>query len=118
MQFDLPFSSLPHLEAVNYSSFESIEARFKEFHRRNPHVYDILKSLSLQVRRNGRSKYAIASLVEVLRWSYSVQTKGADFKLSNDFRAFYARKLMRENPELAEFFALRPSVADQSEEGF
>jgi hypothetical protein len=36
--------------------------------------------------------------------------------LSNDFRAFYARKIMREEHDLTGIFQTKKSIADDSEE--
>ena len=85
----------------------SIEERFEAFHRANPHVYEALKRLALQLRRNGRRRFGMKALFEYLRFSYALQTVGDDFKLNNNYTALYARKLMDEVPELRGFFELR-----------
>lgn len=85
---------------------ETITERAAAFHAANPHVYDALKTLSLVMRRRGRNRWSINGAFEVLRWQHALQTNGDEFKLNNNYRAFYARLLMDE-PELAGFFEVR-----------
>jgi len=87
----------------------TIEERFVSFDAANPHIYNGLKRIALNLRREGRKQYGVKALFERLRWDGSVTTEtGEDYKLSNDFTALYARKLMRECQELRGFFAIRP----------
>lgn len=84
----------------------TLQERFEAFHAENPQVYDGLVRLALEARAAGRAKYGIAALVEVLRWS-RMTTTGEDFKLNNDYRSRYARLIMENVPELADFFEVR-----------
>lgn len=83
----------------------TMRERFERFHRKNPHVYDALRRMSLAMARAGR-RCGIATLYETLRWRY-LWTAGDDFKLNNNWRAFYARLLMEREPELDGFFDVR-----------
>jgi len=86
--------------------------KFKEFHRENPHVYELLRELALDLRDRGHKHYGINSLTEVVRWHHALETTDDDFKLNNNYRPFYARILMDNEPRLAGFFRLREAVAD------
>ena len=88
------------------------DAKFAEFHAENPHVYDQLEAIALQVYRSGVPHFGISAIFERLRWISRFETAGDPYKLNNTYRAFYARLLMDRNPCLAEFFELRASVAD------
>jgi hypothetical protein len=86
----------------------TIQERFLAFHRANPHVYRALRHLALNLKRAGHARYSIKGLFEVLRFDYSVRTASDDgFKLNNNLSALYAHKLMRVEPELRHFFAVR-----------
>ncbi len=85
----------------------TIEEMFWEFHTSNPHVLPALYDLAMQLKRRGHKKYSIAGLFEVLRFHRALKTTGEDFKLNNNYRAHYARKLMLDYPELDGFFNLR-----------
>jgi len=59
-------------------------------------------------------------LFGVVRYDHALRTDvdpAEPFKLNNNYRAFYARKIMAEVPELAGFFEVRASAADQRQGG-
>ncbi|MCE5247924.1 hypothetical protein LLG88_13505 [bacterium] len=92
---------------------ERLEREFLAFHEANPHVYRKLAELAVAAKATGRGHFGIGALFERLRWWSRFETDGTDpFKLNNNYRAFYARLLMRDYPELAGFFETRSSVAD------
>jgi hypothetical protein len=94
----------------------SIYARFLKFHHNNPEVYNNLVRLAREFRMgiNSNRKMGIAMLFEVLRWNYylNVAFGEEEFKLSNDFRAPYARMIMLREPDLADAFNTKTSVVD------
>lgn len=99
------------------SSCGTLRAKYERFHKDNPWVMDELARLALRMRRHGVNHYGIAALFEVLRYRHTMRTTDTEtpFKLSNSYRAFYSRHLMRLYPELDGFFDIRPSVADKEE---
>lgn len=86
---------------------KTIDERFASFHKLNPHVFAAIVDLALRAKNAGRKQYGIAGLFEIMRWNYTLETHGDDFKLNNDYKALYARKVMAEVPELAGFFKVR-----------
>ena len=88
---------------------------FRKFHEENPHVYRLLRSRALEMRRKGRERYGIAGIFEVVRWHINIETTGEEFKLNNNHKAYYARLLMKLEPELEGFFNTRESAADEME---
>jgi hypothetical protein len=92
---------------------DSIPERFKRFHAANPHVYDALVNLARRFRERRESKIGIGMLYEVLRWNYYMTTESEDdYKLSNDFRACYARLIMSQESDLKGIFQTKKSIAD------
>ena len=85
----------------------SIEERFKKFHKENPHIYEKIVELALWLKGRGLQKCGIALIFERMRWNHAINTKADDFKLCNDYRAMYARKVMEEDLRLGEFFTVR-----------
>jgi len=65
------------------------------------------------VARFGSHKLGIATLYERARWEIALATTDADFKLNNNFRAYYARLIMAHESDLEGLFDLRASKADQ-----
>lgn len=82
---------------------------FRDFDQANPHVYAELVSLcQLWIERRGQQKLGIGMLWEVLRWNLNLRTSTDEpFKLNNNHRSFYARKIMTHERTLADVFDLR-----------
>ena len=91
-----------------------LERAFWEFHSENPHVYDKLEQLALQLRRSGINRWGMKALWEVCRYELMLRTSASakSFRLNNNHTAYYARLLMDQNPELAGFFETREHRGD------
>lgn len=85
----------------------SIQEAFEEFHREHPEVYSYLLALAFELQMKGWVHYGIGALWERMRWHFKVEHDQEDFKLNNNFRSRYARKMMAEHPALEGFFELR-----------
>ena len=84
----------------------TLDKRFESYHRRNPHIYEQLKIMSLRLKNVGVEKYGMKALFEILRFN-ALLTVDHNFRLSNNFTALYARLLMEQEPELEGFFRIR-----------
>lgn len=83
--------------------------KFERFHSANPIVFLKLQEMTEEMVERGRNRIGIATLFEVLRWNFYLRTNDpeSEFKLNNDYRAFYARLLMDRHPEWGQIFELR-----------
>lgn len=82
--------------------------RFEKFHAANPHVYEALKQLALDLVERGHEKIGIGMLFEVVRWQHAMRTSDeSGYKLNNDYRSRYARLLMAQETRLAGVFETR-----------
>lgn len=99
---------------VEDTESQSIAARFSRFHAKNPAVYRNLVALARQFRaKRPQGKMGIGMLYEVLRWHFWMETESPEeYKLSNDFRAPYARLIMAQEPDLEDAFNTKTSVVD------
>lgn len=86
---------------------DPLEESALRFHKANPHVLREIVQVCLSVKRRGRNHWSINAAFEVVRYNREITTTGKTYKLSNNHRAFYARWIMRDVPELAGFFATR-----------
>lgn len=84
-----------------------IAKSFEEFHAANPNVYTLLVSLARDVKRRGFKRYSMKAIWERARWHHLIDKGNHDFKLNNNYHAFYARLIMRQEPDLVEFFETR-----------
>lgn len=91
---------------------DGIQARFEAFDRDHPEVYEKIVSLIRQLQRRGFQRYGIKSLFEQVRWHFRVERGDEEFKLNNNYHSRYARKIIREHPDLDGFFELRELKAD------
>ena len=85
--------------------------KFIQFHNDNPHVYKTLVMMARAFRRRRPDQQiGIATLWESLRWDYLISIKtDDDFKLNNNYKAFYARLIMESNRDLDGIFEIRDS---------
>ncbi|MFS0905664.1 hypothetical protein AB3N02_21710 [Priestia aryabhattai] len=85
-----------------------LDKKFKEFHRTNPHVYEILVRLAREAKSAGKKKISVVLLVQVARWELMFRTESDDgFKINNSYTSRYARLIMENEADLVGFFELR-----------
>tara|TARA_Y100000310_G_C20544050_1_gene744737 strand:- start:45 stop:443 length:399 start_codon:yes stop_codon:yes gene_type:complete len=96
---------------LDFDEESELEKKFWEFHFKHPDVYSTLVSFARQWRqRKGmKAKVGIKALYERARWEiwFESLTDEKPPKLSNNHTAFYARLLMKKNPELEGIFRLK-----------
>lgn len=92
----------------------SARDRYQAFNYANPWVMQRLVTMARKLKARGINHYGIAALWEVLRYDWTLETDdpNSQLKLNNDYRAFYARQIMTNFPDLAGFFTTRKSRAD------
>lgn len=90
----------------------AVDQRAAAFHAENPHVYRKLRELARIAKASGATQYGIAGLFERLRWLSQIETQGDPYRLNNSYRAFYARLLMAQEPDLRGFFVTRAEATD------
>jgi len=82
--------------------------RWLEWHQANPHVYELFKAFTFQAIDRGHKRLSAWLVVNRIRWETTVETNGEDFKISNNFIAYYARLFMEGYPEYRGFFRTKP----------
>jgi hypothetical protein len=88
------------------------QEKFHDFDRQNPQVFEEMLRGARQFRAEGRSISGIEVLANQIRYE-PVETNHTDpYKLNNNFKAFYARKLQMVDPSLCGLFGMRESAAD------
>ena len=86
----------------------TIQQRFEEFHKANPHVYQELVALCREAVSNGKDKLGVRMVWEVARWNLIVKTQqNSDFKLNDHYHSRYARLIMDQEQDLRGIFELR-----------
>lgn len=77
------------------------------YHHNNPHVFDAFERFAFEAIRAGRKRLSAWLIVNRIRWETNVETTGEDFKISNDYIAYYARLFMKIHPEHEGFFVTK-----------
>jgi len=100
------WNDIKHPEPIKGQTYEEA---FKRFNELNPHVLAMMERESLKMKDHvpGLKHIGIDFIFARLRWLYAFTTGGDNFKLNNNFKAFYARELMDTCPSLEGFFHLR-----------
>lgn len=112
LEGDVAHAPLEQLE-LDFDHELTRTERFEKFHAENPRVYEVLVALAREwVTRTGRDRLGIATLYERARWDIAVATNDPEFKLNNNWKTYYARLIMLQEPDLAGLFARRSSEAD------
>ena len=86
--------------------------QFEDYCDINPKVYQLFKRFALQYLEVRPRKVGAKMIWERMRWYTHIETKTDEFKLNNNYTAFYARKFCDEFPEYVECFDHRKSAAD------
>ncbi|MFE6273971.1 hypothetical protein ACFVQ9_34860 [Streptomyces goshikiensis] len=81
----------------------TITEQFNAYDAEHPWIYNTLESLVKRRLRTGATRVSVKALFEVLRWDTPDGVTG----LNNNFTALYARKLVHNNPQWADAFAMR-----------
>lgn len=83
---------------------------FKKYDEENPQIWEAFKKYAFEAKAKGFKHYSANGIFEIIRWHTKV-SGGGEFKISNNYRPDYARKLMRIYPDYKDFFAIKPLKA-------
>lgn len=83
--------------------------RFETYHSKHPELYKSLVANSKDLRARGFRHYSIKTLICIARWHLEI-TPDVDetYRISDAYTSRYARLIMSQEPELTDFFHLRP----------
>ena len=62
-----------------------------DWHRMNPNVWRLFEKYAFEAIKSGRENYSAWAVIQRIRWHTTIETQGSDFKISNDYIAFYSR---------------------------
>ncbi len=107
--------STPHAGATHLPRTVSKTYRdFLAFHRKNPSVYDYMVERARQAVALGRETYGLPCIFELARWESGIVKQKIrltdDYELNNNYKAYYARLIMQQEPDLFGFFGVREEV--------
>lgn len=77
---------------------------FIRYHKDNPKVWELFQQFSFEVINAGFENYSAWAISQRIRWHTTIETKGDDVKLSNNFIAYYSRLFHVAHPKHDGFF--------------
>ena len=109
-------SQKKHLLQMKTSRSELTYAEKKrlwwEWHKENPKVWEYFEKFSLEAIERGRAKVSHWLIINRIRWEVYFETTGDDFKISNDFIAFYARLWKARYPQYKDLFTTKKMIGE------
>jgi len=78
--------------------------RWWSWHKENPHVWTLFERFTLEAIDAGKQHSSAWLIVNRIRWENEIVTRGGEFKISNDFIAYYARLFHHYHPQHNGFF--------------
>jgi hypothetical protein len=85
---------------------KNLRAAAEKWMDENPEAMRLFRRFASQMLAAGK-RFGIGQLTERVRWECALKTRGEPFKVNNNFRAYIARRLIRENPRYAGLIEVR-----------
>lgn len=75
---------------------KTLEEKFQKYDEANPVVWQLFLKYTGEAVAAGRTRLSVSLVIERIRWEEHIKIDSADgFKISNNHRAYYARKWNR-----------------------
>jgi len=87
------------------------ETEFHKYHETNPQVYEYFKRFAFEKIARGSKHIGSKAIFERIRWESPMIASG-EFKINNNFTAFYSRLFMQDFPQHKGIFETRRAKAD------
>jgi hypothetical protein len=95
---------------------DEIKEKFIEYHKNNPWVWELFERFAMEMIGAGRERYSSSAIIERIRWEVDRKSSPDErFKISNDFRAYYARMFIAKYPMCNSFFLIKKLRSQDSE---
>jgi hypothetical protein len=92
---------------------DDIKQKWWDWHKKNPHIWLEFQEQTHELIKSGVKKSSAWLVINKMRWDHAIKTSGDDFKISNDFIAYYARMFRAKNPDHQEFFTIKPLKSER-----
>ena len=95
---------------------EEMRRQVNDYHKKHPDVWKMFEEFTFQMINQGYKKYSVNAIFERIRWEKDVGGDGVtQFKIGNNYRAFYSRRFMKKYPKYEGFFRTRKQVSENKE---
>ena len=100
------------LHSALHQDFLARKQAWFEWHEKNPEVWKMFERFAFEAIMNGHEKISHWLIINRIRWETSIVTKGGDFKISNDYIAFYARLWKETYPQYDKLFNTKKMIGE------
>ena len=84
------------------------DERFWEYHRNNPHIFELFKKFAHEIKSAGLRRYSAWSILQRVKWYIEIETRHLEgLKINDNYSNGYARLLVREDETFEGFFRNR-----------
>ena len=95
---------------------EEMREQVTAYHEQHPEVWQMFEEFTFQMINRGFKNYSVNAIFERIRWEKDAGGDGENqFKIGNNYRAFYARRFMKKYPLHDGFFRTRKQTSAQRE---
>ena len=92
---------------------DEMREQVNEFHHQNQDVWRLFCGFTFDLIELGYKNYSAKAVFERIRWEKDTGGDGVNqFKLNNNYTAFYGRRFMRVYPEHDGFFRTREQISE------
>lgn len=81
------------------------------WHKENPEVWEMFERFTFEAIEAGHTRLSPWLIINMIRWETTVRTTG-EFKIKNDYIAYYSRLFMALHPEHDGFFKTKRMKQD------
>lgn len=86
--------------------------KFERYHFLNPQIYNAFRYFTLKAIEKGYKRLSAEFIINIIRWETKISATDDDYKINNNYKAFYVRKFISDFPKYKNLFELRTSKAD------
>ena len=87
--------------------YQQKKQEFWLWHKANPRIWEYFQRFAFEAINHRRKKISHWLIINRIRWETNIVTTGEDFKISNDYIAFYARLWRAMYPQHKELFNIK-----------
>ena len=100
----------------NITRYDELHKKVVRYHQEYPEVWDMFVKLTFELISRGFKHYSAQhGIFAKIRWESDLKYGEGNFKINNNYSAFYARAFMEKHPEHGGFFRLREQTSKQDD---
>lgn len=81
--------------------------KYAQHRNENPEIWAMFEKLTLRLINSGVRHFGAKCIMENVRYNTALKTKGEQYKINNNYTAYYAREFASKYPQYADFFEIR-----------